>query len=371
MVDATAFADMHAKVGKMAEWMSDFGVNDGPQEKSLKKAIEEQIQGKIDKIEADKRETRAMIQQVKENVKMIAGYQLAIDELQESMKDTNELMKELEKKCDDMMVENKEIKADMQRKSLQVSTKGAAHLKPSEWQGPKSKPWREFADELKNWAMGVDPNLRMLMVMAGKCRMKSSGDEAQRMEDNEECLGDLFNNLGVSGYKNFDEMLYQNLHTLVKGDGKHFVNAHQVDRSGLNFYRELAGWFDPTSAEDQSVEHARLTRPEMWLGKARDPNSARVFLEKWQAERLNYESKYDVSVDEMDLIVALKSIMPDTLFGDQGKFRGQRMDFRDMLKKTTAYLDDKPLNLVSVVNRSRAGDKRHRRDGGDAAGSRE
>ena len=88
--------------------------------------------------------------------------------------------------------------------------------------------------------------------------------EKPEMSFTVECVGDtLFNGAeGKAKYLEINEVLYQNLHNIVKGDGETFVTAHEVDRAGLDLYRELAAWFDPTTAEDQSVEHARVTRPD-------------------------------------------------------------------------------------------------------------
>ena len=120
---------------------------------------------------------------------------------------------------------------------------------------------------------------------------------------------ELYDAISEEDFQEIDEIFFQNLHGLVKGDGKNFVSAHEVDRSGLDLYRDLAAWFDPTRSEDQSVEHARVTRPDTWLGKAQDPNAARIFLEEWQSERRYYEAKYATEVAQMDLTVALKSLM--------------------------------------------------------------
>ena len=58
------------------------------------------------------------------------------------------------------------------KKGKCCDTKGAAHVKPSPWNGPKEMPWRKFASGLKNWAMAVNKDLRRLMNVAEKMKPK-------------------------------------------------------------------------------------------------------------------------------------------------------------------------------------------------------
>ena len=237
-----------------------------------------------------------------------------------------------------------------------VHTKGAAHLKPSAWTNVAEVPWRTFAAGVRNWAVAVSPRLRELMLVAER-------STEEKMENTMKCLK---GNSGKEGkyeaydpddakdgamYAALDEVLYQNPHTLIKTtEGETFVTAHEGDRSGLNAWKEMAKHFDPAAAEDRSIEHARVTRPEQWLGRAKSTSEARMHLEKWQTERRRYEAKYTTKVDPMDLLVALKSLMPESMFGDQGCFRGQKhIGFEELMKKVVAYIDDKPISLNAAL----------------------
>lgn len=185
----------------------------------------------------------------------------------------------------------------------------------------------------------------------------------EKMENTKECLGCL-NGVNAhdphdngSVYGQMDGVLYQNLHTIVKTtEGEPFVTAHQNDRSGFNLWSEMAQHFDPSAVEDRSIEHARVTRPEGWLGNAKSTADARLHLERWQTERRRYEAKWNTKVEKMDLLVALKSMMPGTMFGENGCFRGQKnIGFVEFLKKVVAYVDDKPMPLnVALAARRKA-----------------
>ena len=51
--------------------------------------------------------------------------------------------------------------------------------------------------------------------------------------------------------------------------------------------------------------------------------SARNIMQTWEQEVAQFEMKYAKKVDEDAKILALKSIMPDALFGEAGVLRGR------------------------------------------------
>ena len=63
---------------------------------------------------------------------------------------------------------------------------------------------------------------------------------------------------------------------------------------------------------------------------------------------MNYAKK----VEENEKILALKSIMPDALFGEAGVFRGRSFNlYADLRTITINYLDGKvPVSMMKQVN---------------------
>ena len=67
----------------------------------------------------------------------------------------------------------------------------------------------------------------------------------------------------------------------------------------------------------------------------------------WGCELTGFELKYGRKVDEDAKILALKSIMPDNMFGEGGAFRGRAFTQYDVLRKTVIdYLDDKTFSAA-------------------------
>ena len=89
------------------------------------------------------------------------------------------------------------------------------------------------------------------------------------------------------------------------------------------------------------------------MGKAKDLESARIAMEAWESEVTRYEIKYATKVQDMDKVVALKSMMPDVLFGEEGKFRGAgQMSWKMLKDEVTKYLRDRPMKAVASYRMS-------------------
>eukprot|EP00927_Polykrikos_kofoidii_P022308 TRINITY_DN20859_c0_g2_i1.p1 TRINITY_DN20859_c0_g2~~TRINITY_DN20859_c0_g2_i1.p1 ORF type:complete len:174 (+),score=43.79 TRINITY_DN20859_c0_g2_i1:60-581(+) len=72
----------------------------------------------------------------------------------------------------------------MNKKARQVSAKEVAHLRPTQWLGPKEKQWTIVSGEFKNWAVGVRPRVRTILIEA------ESLGFGNKMENSKEFLKD-------------------------------------------------------------------------------------------------------------------------------------------------------------------------------------
>ena len=274
------------------------------------------------------------------------GYVSGIEKVKHIEDSINKLMKyEDDVKMITRIEEDIKRLNEKNKKFRAFSVKDSAHLKPIPWTGKTdAKSWMKFAGEVKNWARAIHPLMCEIINVSEKTKMDVE------IKNTEEIMGERLHKKLLKEdadlVDDMTEVLYQNLYNMVQGDGATFVLAHEGDRSGFDLWKELSQYFDPSASEDRSIEHAKVTRPETWLGKAKDSEAARIMLEKFEAEKDRYERKYGTTVDEMDLIVALKSIMPDSLFGETGKFRGHKATSYKVLKhEVVSYLNDRPLIL--------------------------
>ena len=89
----------------------------------------------------------------------------------------------------------------------------------------------------------------------------------------------------------------------------------------------MVSHFDPRTGADRSVAYARVTHSVSQSGvassRSKTLQSARNNMLTWEQEVAEFELKCAKKVDENAKILALKSIMPDTFFGEAGVFRGR------------------------------------------------
>ena len=95
-------------------------------------------------------------------------------------------------------------------------------------------------------------------------------------------------------------------------------------------------------------------------------------MQTWGQEVAEFEMKYTKKVDEDAKISALKSIMPETYFGEAGVFRGRSFNFYADLR--TAFinsLDDRvpvsmmkgpPISTTNMVQTLSTGDQGEQRE---------
>ena len=89
--------------------------------------------------------------------------------------------------------------------------------------------------------------------------------------------------------------------------------------------------------------------------------SARNIMQTWEQEVAESEMKYAENGGEGAKIFALKSIMPETLFGDASVFRRRSCDLNaDLRTVIISFLDDKvPVSMIkqgqTVINNNEHG----------------
>ena len=112
--------------------------------------------------------------------------------------------------------------------------------------------------------------------------------------------------------------------------------------------------FDPGTGADRSVAHARVPFPVRQSGvtspRPKTLRSARNIMQTWDQEVAEFEMKFAEKVDEDATIAVLKSIMPKTLFGEAGVFRGRSFNlYADLRTAIINSLDDKaPVSMTKL-----------------------
>ena len=114
----------------------------------------------------------------------------------------------------------------------------------------------------------------------------------------------------------------------------------------------MVSHFDPRTGADRSVVYALVTHPVSQSGltstRPKTLQNARNTMQTWEQEVAEFEMKYAKKDDEDAQILALKSIMPETVFGEAGVFRGKSFNLcSDLRTAVINYLDDKvPVSMM-------------------------
>ena len=145
-------------------------------------------------------------------------------------------------------------------------------------------------------------------------------------------------------------MLYQLLVACTKGEAKNYVR--NTERS-FKAWKQIFRHFDPRTGADRSVAYSRVTRPVSPSGitptRPKTLQASRTTMHAWEQEVAEFEIKYAERVDEDAKILALQSIIPETLFGEAGVFRGRSFStYAELRTAIIRYLDDKvPVSMIT------------------------
>ena len=98
----------------------------------------------------------------------------------------------------------------------------------------------------------------------------------------------------------------------------------------------MVSHFDPRTGADRSVAFLQVTHQVSHSGltsaRPKTLQNARNIMQTWEEEVAEFEMKYAKKVDEDAKILALKSIMPETLFEEAGVFRGKSFNLHADLR---------------------------------------
>ena len=145
-------------------------------------------------------------------------------------------------------------------------------------------------------------------------------------------------------YTEMDRHLWQILVSTVRGpEAKSFV-ANPED-SGFKAWKQLTGRYHSRTCADKITAMRRLISPVSSFGQPKDVNHSRVLLQRWENELHEYETKYG-RMGESEKIASAISLLPASLYGDNGVFRGQRFDkYEDLRKRIVDFMEDKTVHV--------------------------
>ena len=143
----------------------------------------------------------------------------------------------------------------------------------------------------------------------------------------------------------------QPLAACTKGEAKNYVC--NTERSGVKAWKQMVSHFDPRTGAERSVAYSRVTHPVSPSGitptRPKTLQASRTTMQAWEQEAAEFEIKHGKMVEEGAKILVLKSIMPETLFGEAGVFRGRSFStYAELRTSIIRYLHDK----VSMMTKS-------------------
>ena len=233
------------------------------------------------------------------------------------------------KKMEDIekMVNKLEASKDDRRQEGKFSHKDARDVKPGPWDNSNS--FMDLMVELKTWAGTFHEDYPALMQMQEK-------DVKTFLVDGIQPDGETY-----ADFLKLDKYLWNMLVTTVKGTAKTYMK--NPAESGFQGWAQLIQHYDPRSGADKTVAYGRVVNPVEVFGQAVDTKQAREVMLKWEDEKAQYIKKFGEIDDEAQKL-GLKSIMPKSMFGESGAFRGKQYhSYADLRKEILTYIEDKPL----------------------------
>ena len=231
---------------------------------------------------------------------------------------------------------------------MRFRSKEASDFKPNGWTGEKTnESYTAFKMELQNWVGALHDHMLKVMELAETKEGRNTEADVRNAGMSQDTITDL---------KEMDRRLYQLLVARAKGEAKNDVC--NTERSGFNEWKQMVSHFDPRKGADRSVACSRVTHPVSPSGltptRPKTLQASRTTLQAWEQEVAEFEIKYAKRVDEEAKILALKSIMPETLFGEAGVFRGRSFStYAELRTSIIRYLDDKvPVSMMTKSSSS-------------------
>ena len=139
----------------------------------------------------------------------------------------------------------------------------------------------------------------------------------------------------VADFEGMDRRLYQVLHAPREKRRTTLATLQQGSRR----WKQMVRHFDPRTGADRSVQYSRVTHPVSQSGltsaRLKTVQSVRNSMQTWEQEVAEFEMKCVKKVDEDSKVLALESLMSETLFG--GASYNANVDLRTAIIN---YLDD-------------------------------
>ena len=139
-------------------------------------------------------------------------------------------------------------------------------------------------------------------------------------------------------------MLYGILTSCTKGaEVKSFIRNPKS--SGFVAWKQLTRHYDPRTGADRTVAYGRITNNVTDVfGQAKTLDQARTLFQKWENEVHAFELRFAKHIDEDAKMLAAKSLMPMTMFGQTGAFRGRSFkDFQEVKMSSWTILKTEQL----------------------------
>ena len=262
-----------------------------------------------------------------------------VDGMADAVKKIEDLAQEV-KKLETNNTENMKKMSDMEamikkngegqseRSDGKWQHKDAKDIKPGNWD--ESMAFMDLMIEVRTWTGTLHEDYPSLMDRQEKD--VKTFITSDNVNSNDRTYPD---------FKKMDKLLWNMLITCIKGPGKTYML--NPSESGFQGWAQLVQHFDPRSGVDKTLAYSRIVNPVMVFGQANDTSQARQIMLKWEEEKAQYVKKF-CQIDEEAQKLGLKSIMPKSMFGESGAFRGRSYDSYDELRKEIlGFVEDKPI----------------------------
>lgn len=227
------------------------------------------------------------------------------------------------------------VKAVMDTKSPQTggntfNERRADKLTVPDFAGKHDKEgFGAFADMIKNWAQAL---------------YKKGLEHMEGVEDPEVSVEEYISECGDENVKEFGERLHEKLISACKGDARAY--AKDRARNGLASWQRLAREYDPREQLDKSVAYELVARPK----PSRNLDDARVKLQAWWNDTVDYDAKFPNSFSDDAKILAIRTLVPRALTGNA--FVAKRYDDpRKFYKDIHDFVSERTFGEVAKVQR--------------------
>ncbi len=221
-----------------------------------------------------------------------------------------------------------------QGETRNMNFKRAEKLMPEVWDNSKGEcSFENFKYSIAVYISALDTSINSSDLLNSIAKLTRDPDD------------DIINSMR-SEYPNIWEInreLADMLCKCTKGEAKTIVRQVGI-KQGLRAWYRLTSHFSPRSATDSSIQLTKI----MNRSRCKDAQELKVEMIKLESDINEYQAKFRM-LEEDSKIVALKSIIPDTVFEHQ--FKGKTFHgFQDMRQELTNYLMDKQITASGKRN---------------------